>query len=460
MRLALLLCLLTTKNQPNEHVQDATSLAAAITSGRTTAPEVMRATLDSVARHASLGATLCIDEDVAMTATRQAHSGPFAGVPFLGKDLGSSSANFPSGAGSEAVRRRLAPSSRDSALFAKFRKAGLVQAGLTTVPPFGLALTSDPARNPFNAKLSPGGSSGGAAAAVAAGIVAIAHATDAAGSIRVPAACCGLFGLKPSRGAVSAAPDFNNYLMGLVSELVLARSLRDVATAFLAVAEQAAPVALPARPRIALCVPKTCNATQSNAAQLAAKQLSEMGCAVEEMTAPDELGATACNIARTVLTASLAEWTQAFAIPDGELPSVVAAIAAEGRSMPASVLFGASRDMAKVGYELWEGATGFDVVLSPVLAAGPPEFGAFDLSSLSPDALFAKMQDVAPNAALANVTGCPALAFPYGKDERGVPIGLQVMGRVGTDMALLNMVGRIADALPPTSFPYPVAGHP
>ena len=441
-------------------MQDATSLAATITSGRTTAPEVMRATLDAANRQASLGATLRIDEDVAMTAARQAHSGPFAGVPILGKDLGSSSAAFPSGAGSDAVRRRLPSSSRDSALFAKFRKAGLVQAGLTTVPPFGLALTSDPARNPFNTELSPGGSSGGAAAAVAAGIVAIAHATDAAGSIRVPAACCGLYGLKPSRGAVSAAPDFNNYLMGLVSELVLARSLRDVATAFVAVAEKAAPVVLPARPRIALCIPKSCNSAQANAARQAAKLFSELGCNVEEMAAPDELGATACSIARAVLAASLAEWVQVLAIPDAELPPVVAAIAAEGRAMPASRLFAASRDMAKVGYELWERASGFDVILSPVLAAGPPEFGAFDLSRLSPDALFAKMQDVAPNAALANVTGCPALAFPCGKDAQGVPIGLQVMGREGNDMALIDLVGRIADAVPPTSFPFPVAGHP
>jgi amidase len=119
----------------------------------------------------------------------------------------------------------------------RFRAAGLAPVGLSTVPEFGFALSSEPpggpvARNPFDEGRTPGGSSGGAAAAVAGGIVAIAHGTDAAGSIRVPAACCGLWGLKPSRGAEASGPIFANHLMGIASEGVLARSLRDVAAAF------------------------------------------------------------------------------------------------------------------------------------------------------------------------------------------------------------------------------------
>lgn len=125
----------------------------------------------------------------------------------------------------------------DSHLAARLRAAGLCFFGLSTVPEMGLSLSTEPAtgpicRNPLDPSLTPGGSSGGAAAAVSAGIVAIAHATDAGGSIRVPAACCGLVGLKPSRGMMPAGPGFGNHLGGIASELAVCRSVRDLTTLF------------------------------------------------------------------------------------------------------------------------------------------------------------------------------------------------------------------------------------
>lgn len=441
-------------------MQDATSLAAAIASGRTSAPEVMKATLDAAIARAGLAATIGIDAARAMAAARQAHGGCFAGVPFLGKDLGSGAAAFPVGAGTDAVRRRSA-SSHDSDLFMRFRAAGLVQAGLSTVPPFGLALTSDPARNPFDTRLSPGGSSGGAAAAVAGGIVAIAHATDAAGSIRVPAASCGLYGLKPSRGAVPGGPDFGNNLMGLAGELVLARSLRDVDAAFRAVAEPhhetqefAAPV------RVALCLPARCESAQAEAAKQAAEALARMGCVVTPCPAPDALGEKAAAIARTVLTASLAEWLDALSVPDAELPPIAAAIAAEGRAMGAKKLFAASRSMAQTTHALWQDFAGHDVILSPVLAEGPPPPGTFDFSRTDPAAHFAQMEATAPNVALANVAGAPVLAMPFGTGADGVPRGIQLMSRHGTDAALLAFAEKLAAVSPPITFPFAIAGHP
>jgi amidase len=452
-------------------VQDATSLAAAIATGQVTAPMVMEASLAAADRDAEsdsgLGAICRIDAGLGRKAAADHRPGPFGGVPFLGKDLGSAAAGLPVAAGSAAVLRRLSGPGTDSALFARFRAGGLVPFGLTTVPEFGLALTSDPARNPFDRRLSPGGSSGGAAAAVAAGIVAIAHATDAAGSIRVPAACCGLVGLKPSRGAVPNGPDFNNHLMGLASELVVARSVRDVATAFGLASGRTRgpsgdplPVVLSAPLRVALCLPDRCGPAQQAAARQAALALQSLGAVVGDRSAPDAMGAAAIRLARTILTVSMAEWLDALGIDNSEVSPLSAAIAAEGRAMPASALFAASREMARLSHMVWTMFDGIDILLSPVLAGSPPAPGAFDMSRTDPAAHLAQMEATAPNAALANVAGCPALVLPFGTDEAGLPVGIQLMGPIGADQSLLSWGQRLAALVPPVRFPAPIAGHP
>lgn len=447
-------------------MQDATSLAAAISSGQVTAPGVMEAALAAAGTDA-FGAVARIDAGLGRAGALAPGVGPFAGVPFLGKDLGSAARGLPIAAGSAALQRRLTGLSEDSALFARFRAGGLVPFGLTTVPEFGLALTSDPTRNPFDPSLSPGGSSGGAAAAVAGGIVAIAHATDAAGSIRVPAAACGLVGLKPSRGAVPGGPDFGNHLMGLASELVLARSVRDVAAAYLLAAGQAqgptgdpAPLGFSSSLRVALCVPARCGPEQCGAARQAARALEALGARVEERPAPDALGERAAGIARLILMASLAEWLDTLAVADTEISPLAAAVAAEGRAMPATALFAASREMAQVSHEAWKLFDGADLLLSPVLAGPPPAFGAFDMTRTDPAAHFAQMEAIAPNAALANVAGCPALALPFGVDAKSLPLSVQLMGPIGSDLALLAVGAQLAAVAPAIRYPFPIAGHP
>lgn len=275
-------------------MKDATALAIAIAHGETSASAVMDATLSACHAQADLGAVVYLDTEMARAGARAADSvpqdqrGPFHGVPFLVKDLGGVAKGLPASAGSAAMRAKVSVPNDDSDALRDLRRTGLIPFGLTATPPFGLSLTCEPdqrppARNPWNPELTPGGSSGGAAAAVAGGIVAIAHATDAAGSIRVPAACCGLTGLKPSLGAISGSPDFSNHLMGLASELVLARSIRDVATAFGAIHRPIAPVKLSNPPRIALAIPGRCGPEQSDAAHGAAKALRSAGCEVVDM---------------------------------------------------------------------------------------------------------------------------------------------------------------------------------
>lgn len=432
-------------------MQDATSLAAAIASGAVSAPEVFAAAVAAADR---FGAVVRLEPD----AGRGFVPGPFGGVPFLGKDLGSGAAGLSPVAGSAALARRRVDQATDSDLFVRFRAAGLVPFGLTTVPEFGLALTSDPAVNPWDARLSPGGSSGGAAAAVAGGIVAIAHATDAAGSIRMPAACCGLVGLKPSRGAVPMGPDQGNWLMGLASELVLARSVRDVAAAFDVVAEPWAGDRGFLAGRVAVMVPAGCDPGQAGAVRAVAQLAEDLGLGVEERAFPAALAARADTVARTVLTASLAEWMGFLGVPGEELTPIAAAVLEEGRGMGAAELFATSREMAVLTAE-WEAwMAGVDAVISPVLAQGVPEVGAFDMQARDVAAHFAQMGAVAPGAAMANAAGFPALVIPYAGG--GIPVGVQIAGSVGCDRALLALGARLAAAAPVVAYPFAIAGHP
>lgn len=451
-------------------MKDATALATAIARGETSASAVMDATISACHAQADMGAVVYLDTHMARTAAAAAdvvlqdQRGPFHGVPFLVKDLGGMAKGLPASAGSAALRNKVSVPQSDSHAMRDLRQTGLIPFGLTATPPFGLSLTCEPdqlppTRNPWNPDLTPGGSSGGAAAAVAGGIVAIAHATDAAGSIRVPAACCGLTGLKPSLGAISSSPDFSNHLMGLASELVLARSIRDVVTVFDAVHTPLAPIKFSTSPSIALAVPGRCGPEQSDAAHGAAQALRDAGCIVRDMPAPDQLGAEASTIAQTILAVSLAEWLTAVDIPDDAVPLLAAVMAAEGRATPATALFAAARQKASLTHRCLQLFADVDAILMPVLATMPPPVGALDLTRGSPLEHFAAMEAFAPNAALANVAGLPALALPFGTSG-GLPLGVQLIGPPGSDTALLELGAEIETRAPVLSFPSPIAGLP
>ena len=467
---------------------DATALGTAVRNGERRAVDVMRASLARIEARADLGAVRHLDASMGLAAAESfdaeqtrsrdaAPTQPFAGVPFLMKDLGNAAAGLAPAAGSPALVSRLAPPSADSALAARFRKAGLIPFGLTTTPEFGLALTSEPpsgpiARNPWNLDRSPGGSSGGAAAAVAAGLVAIAHATDAAGSIRVPAACCGLVGLKPTRGAVPNGPAFANHLMGIASELVLARSVRDVEAALRAcagAAEGPAPDPLlieagPAAP-LRIGVVETApglaviGAEQAAAVASVARLLERQGHQLEAVEADHlaRLAADANVISRTILCVSLAEWLGFLGVGNREVSPLAAAAAEVGRNAPATTLFAADRHAALVAHALWRQLTRLDVILTPMLSGPAPAVGAFPMDHDDVEGHFARMGELAPYAALANVGGVPALAVPHGKDTRGLPLSVQLLGRMGSDLALLRLAAFLEQAHP-WSYPWSMAG--
>lgn len=467
--------------------EDATALAAAIRRGETTAVDVLEASLARIAERADLGAVARIEPELGRDAAAlfdsfarrgspRATRAPLGGVPFLMKDLGNGARGLPPVAGSRAVAARTAEGGEDSALARRFRRLGLVPFGLTTTPELGLALTSEPAgvlpaRNPFEPSVSAGGSSGGAAAAVAAGLVAIAHATDAAGSIRVPAAACGLLGLKPTRGTTPNGPAFSNHLGGIVGELVVARSVRDIGAVLAVAAGQAeGPFADPdldaleiGRPlRIAIATDRpdvAASAERRGAVEDAAAILEAAG----HRIVPIDTGrlAALCEradaVVSTLLCVSLANWLAGLSIPDEEVSPLAAAARAEGASLPATALFAAEQDAVLIAHGLWRLFERVDAVLTPVFSDRTPRVGDFPLDHRNVAAHFALMGTTAPFATVANAGGIPALAVPLGIGEDGLPRSVQILGPMTADHLLLSLAETLVAARP-TPLPGRIAG--
>ncbi|MBW8760881.1 MAG: amidase, partial [Burkholderiales bacterium] len=233
---------------------DATSLAAEVAAGRVAPRTLLGLALTRLADVQPRLNPVCrlMEAEARAQLAHGDGSGPLAGVPFLIKDAAQDYAGLPTSLGSRALAG-LPPSSQHAHVVRRFLAAGLVVFGKTNTPELALKGVTDPlhfgrSSNPWDPHRTPGGSSGGAAAAVAAGVVPMAAGNDGGGSIRIPAACCGLVGLKPSRGRVSVGPGQGEVWFGASSEGVLSRSVRDTALALdvLCGPEPGDPVALPA----------------------------------------------------------------------------------------------------------------------------------------------------------------------------------------------------------------------
>lgn len=466
---------------------DATALAAAVRGGRLRAVEAMSAALFAVGERDALGAVSFLDAEggraraeafdrVFSRDPKAVQSMPFAGVPFLAKDLGGPFAGLPVRAGSAALASHADPMA-DSALAGRFRGAGVIPFGLTTVPEFGLSLASEPAsgkpaRNPLDPTRTAGGSSGGAAAAVASGVVALAHATDAGGSIRVPAACCGLVGLKPTRGAVPQGPGFGNHFGGLAGELVVARSVRDVSGALDAVAGAAegtvpdpvlAAVGSVRGLRVALVADFgdgfPLDPRRRDAVLAAARFLEGQGCRVEpllfERLAP--LAEPAQLAFDRIVSANLTQLFALLAIGDEEVEPLSAAVARRGRELSAVELWEAEHAAVRAAYAMWLVFRDWDAVLCPMLATAPPLLGSFPTDHDDVDAHWRRMAAFAPLAVLVNAAGTPALTLPFGADEDGLPTPVQLIGPMGSDRRLLALADRLARERP-FAHRFPVVG--
>jgi amidase len=409
-------------------------------------------------------------------------AGPFEGVPMLLKDLGAHSAGDPMYEGLGFLRRAGWVELEDSYLAAAFRRAGFVFLGKTNTPELGILPTTEPlafgpTRNPWNLEHSTGGSSGGSAAAVAAGLVAIGHANDGGGSIRIPASECGLVGLKPTRGRTSVGPDYGDLLGGLVCEHVVTRSVRDSAAVLDCVAGYAtgdpfgaAGPALPVswlatmadRPaglRVGIMtsagsapVDPQCAA----AAEEAGRLLESLGHRVEvshpkALDDPEWIGKF-IELWAAGNAWSLEYWQRKTGLTAGpdDVEPLTWALVEMGRSISAPQwLYAREWLQASSRRTLaWWDEDGFDLLLTPTIAIPPPKLGHFDSPADNPLAGLIAAGDVVPFTPPFNVTGQPAVSLPLAWSDSGLPIGVQLVAGMGREDLLLRVAAQLEEAQP------------
>ncbi|MDX2176897.1 MAG: amidase [Candidatus Sumerlaeia bacterium] len=416
-------------------------------------------------------------EEALAEAGRVDRSLPFAGVPMLLKDLMGEMAGTRNSAGCRLLKDNVC--GYDSELAARLRASGALVVGRANSPEFGLVPTTEPllhgpARNPWDTARSPGGSSGGSAAAVASGMVPAAHGNDGGGSIRIPSSCCGVFGLKPSRGRTSLGPARGDVLLGLVSEHVITRSVRDSAALLDALAGPAPgdPYAAPAmegsflaaaaatrRPlRLALQdaspyggpVHPECAA----AVRCAAEALESLGHEVVEHRLP--LDGEEVVTAFTVLwLSSAAEAVEglcfAAGVPAAEpfFEPLTLVLAELGNRYSARELLRAHASLQRAARGVARSLAGFDAWLTPTLAQLPPPLGAFlpDPAAPTKDALL-KGFHFTPFTQVANFAGLPAFSAPTHWSAEGLPVGVHAMGHYGSEGTLLRLAAELEEALP------------
>ncbi len=420
------------------------------------------------------------------TAQGQVPEGPFCGVPFFLKDIFGFAQGMPTRQGARFIPP--IPWPHDLVLVARYKAAGLVILGKTNVPEFGLVPTTEsrlygPAHNPWNLEHSTGGSSGGSAAAVAARIVPLAHANDGGGSIRIPASCCGLVGLKPTRARMTYAPDFGDVIDGLANDHVVSRSVRDSAAALDATAggiagdpywAPAAPPSYldamnagPKRLRIAFSTKKLDSRPLHSdcvaAVEAAAKLCASLGHIVEEATpdlnqtalAPAFMAFWAANLAAGIdYVAQLTGQTLSDELFEGLSWGLYEA----GKRIGASEYLRAKKAMQAATRSAAKFHETYDVWLSSTLGSPPVKLGVFDMDERDPVKAFAPIIDYVPFTAMQNVTGQPAINLPLHWNAAGLPVGIHVVGRYGDETTLLQLAGQLEKAAPWSARKPPILG--
>ncbi|MEJ2435932.1 MAG: amidase family protein, partial [Pseudolabrys sp.] len=330
-----------------------------------------------------------------------------------------------------------------------------------------------PCRNPWNLAHSTGGSSGGSAALVAAGVVPLAHANDGGGSIRIPASCCGLVGLKPTRGRTSYAPDFGEIIDGLGNDLVVSRSVRDTAAILDAVQGNVpgdpywappAPASYreaikrkPKRLRIAFSTQKLdgralhpdCVTAVKKAAKLCASlghDLVEAEPALDQtMLIPAFMAIWAGNLASGI--DYVAQLTGQLPKPD-RFEGLTWGLYEAGKRITASEYLMAKGAIQAAARHAAAFHEDYDVWLSATLGAPPVALGVFDMDETDPQKSFAPLIDYVPFTAMQNATGQPAINLPLHWNKAGLPVGVHVSGRFGDELTLLKLAAQLEKAQP------------
>lgn len=477
---------------------DGLGLANLVKTGVVSPTELLEAAIDRIeAVNPELNAVIYKMYDEAHRTAKNPHlSGQFQGVPFLLKDLMADYAGVPLQFGSRFMKGYV--SNHDSEIVKRIKKAGLVVLGKTNTPEFGLSPVTEPllfgpTRNPWDLTRTPGGSSGGSAVAVASSMVPMAQGGDGGGSLRTPAAYCGVLGLKPSRGRTPTGPDVMQAWQGMIVQHVITRSVRDCAAMLdeLAGPELGSLIALPKpetrfldaltdpcrKLNIAVCSQPFFSSDiicsdYKNALMQAAKLCQDLGHHVD-IAAP-KIASSDVTLAYVIVVAAetaasiklLAKTMQRKA--DYAVFETATAVLCEvGEHFSAKDFVWASHVLDIAGRDLAEFFLRYDVLMTPTMPLPPPLIGGLGLDRIEKSVLeilrhvpcgpllrkltrriAAKNFAFTPFTPLSNMTGQPAISVPLYWDKNGLPIGIHFAARVGDDRTLLQLAGQLEEALP------------
>jgi amidase len=445
--------------------------------GLIAAGEVTEAAVEAVARRALDTANAEVNGlalPLFSPALDHAGDGPLTGVPFLIKDSGPLASGVPFFLGSRSLRDGVV-ARHDADLMTRFRAAGLVTLGLTTVPELVISFATEsvrygPTRNPWDPGRGVGGSSGGAAALVAAGAVPIAHANDGAGSLRIPASCCGLVGLKPSRGRTPCGPDAGEAVLGMACEFALTRTVRDAACMLDAVAgpgigdKYTAPPAAgryagelgadPGPLRVAVTTQAwsgvAVDPEVTAATMRAARMLEELGHIVTDASPAIDWDAVLQGAAAGAI-AMAAPLLMAPRRPDpARMEAVSRQILREAEAFGALDLIAAFDAQNRVSRAVGSFFTSCDLLVTPTLGQLPAPHGTlrYDNPGHTLASWLQSIFEYGPFTVVFNISGQPALSLPLGQSESGLPIGVQFIAPYGREDLLFQVAAQLEQAMP------------
>ena len=457
---------------------DGLGLAELVANKAVTPLELAEAAIARIERHnPTLNAVVYKGfDDARKRAAGELPDGPFKGVPFLIKDLGMPVAGWPRSSGSKFARGVV--DAEDGGLTARYRASGVVPLGKTNTPEYGITGTTEsaelgPCRNPWNPGHIAGGSSGGSASAVAAGIVPMAHASDGLGSIRIPAACCGLVGLKVNRDRNPNMPDGYDYAFGNVVDHVVSRTVRDSAAMLDATgyAEPNAPYPAPAKDRPYLeeitrspgklriawssetpsgrpIDPEIQAALERTAALLKGlgHEVVEKGLGIDYRALFASRGpAAAANFAAGM--ARLIDLVGREPEPDELEPLTWASLKA-GRRQTGPDVMRSLQETRMLNYKTLAFFEDIDVYLTPVLGTPVPEIGFIDPVNLEPKEVNRRQGRTFPYTPPFNFSGQPSLSLPLEMDARGLPIGMMFTSRYADEATLFRLAAQLEKEAP------------
>lgn len=457
---------------------DATAMAGLVRNKEIKPVELVEAAIERIERlNPSLNAVVTPMYEIARdAASRPIPDGPLSGVPFLLKDFLAEFAGVRFTEGT-AFLSDYVPD-EDSELVKRYKRAGLIVVGKSNTPELAIGVTTEPrlfgpTRNPWDPNRTPGGSSGGAAAAVAASMVPMAHGNDAGGSIRIPASCCGVFGLKPTRGRNPLGPNYGDIFSGLAAEHALTRSVRDSAVLLDATAgpDVGDPYWAPPRTRpflqevgvepgrlkiawssqtpLGTDLHPDCQAAVCDAAGLCA----ELGHEVVE-TAPSMDAESLWHSFTTVLSAGFAWAIEDLARRTGRMPGetsfepFVWAFTRRGSQLSAAAYLLALQDLQRLTRDIARFFVDYDIWLTPTLGEPPVPLGTFTFSQGDPFELRRRMAVFSPFTYITNATGQPAMSVPLHWNAENLPVGTHFVGRFGEEATLFRLAAQLEAARP------------